>query len=594
MSNHENKNCLSPGDALFLYLEREGTPLNVGSVCIFDGIIPLQDCSDFIESKLPLIPRYRQRVMAPPYNIGLPTWEYDREFDMRNHMHEVSLRRGTEAALKTVAGRIMSATLDRRHPLWDFTLVRGLRGNRTAIVFRVHHCLVDGVAGVAMMSVIMDASPVPPPPPQKRDFVAPPARDSFAVLLNQLITASFSSVQRLLTAQSEVLTLTKQVVDALGKPQGGGEAPLPSSDGAQIKSVADLLDMVPELTAPAERLPFNVVCRGPQQFSWTEIPMAEIKAIRHACEVTVNDVVLTIVTAAVRRYAELHGVPLNGRLLRIVVPVNVRGNGDTNELGNRITFLPVAVPLDVRDPRKLIAAVHQRMEFLKNARIGELVGSAGSLLGTIPPALQAVLGPIASQLPLTLCNLICTNVPGPQVPLYLLGHKLLQWYPYVPIGGEMGINCAVLSYEGLAYFGFTGDAYAAPDSARMEGFLEKSFAELRKAARVTTRVQKPAPKKTQAAAVPAPVAERALVSAPRQKRTPRKKMDAAAVPAPVAEQASTSGPAEKRTPKKVDPAAVSARAAEPASVSVPVPFPALDEVQPATKEEEEFQAAASV
>jgi diacylglycerol O-acyltransferase len=454
-------------------------------------------------------------VVAPPFNIGLPTWEYDPDFDMRNHIREVSLRRGTIAELKTVAGRILSATMDRRHPLWDITLVHGLKDSRTAIVLRVHHCLVDGVAGVALMNVIMDPSPVPPPPPEKQEFAPPPARDPLTLLLDQLITASFSSMQRLLTVQSEVLALAQRVVGALGKPPDRADAPTASGSDAQLKSLADLLNMVPELAAPAERLPFNVVCRGPQKFHWTEAPMAEIKAVRQAFGVTINDVVLTIVTAAFRRYAELHRVRLDGRLLRIVVPVNVRGNGDTREMGNRITFLPVAVPLDLQDPRKLIAAVHQRMEFLKNAHIGELVGLAGSLLGTIPPALQAILGPIASQLPLSLCNLICTNVPGPQVPLYLLGHKLVRCYPYVPIGGEMGINCAVLSYDGVAYFGFTGDAHAAPDLARLEGFLDKSFLELCKAAGIRPPRQKRTSKKRPAAVVPVPAPdEHASASAP--------------------------------------------------------------------------------
>src|SRR5208337_3558945 len=163
--------------------------------------------------------------------------------------------------------------------------------------------------------------------------------------------------------------------------------------------------------------------------------------------------------------------------LRIVIPVNVRGNGDATELGNQLSFVPVPVPLDIRDPRKLLAVVRERVEILKRARAADFVGVFGGLLSSLPSAFWANVGPIVSQLPLSLCNIICTNVPGPQIPLYLMGHKMLKWYPWVPIGGLMGINCAILTYNGTAYFGFTGDVHAAPDLERLEKFVDQSFAE---------------------------------------------------------------------------------------------------------------------
>jgi diacylglycerol O-acyltransferase len=179
------------------------------------------------------------------------------------------------------------------------------------------------------------------------------------------------------------------------------------------------------------------------------------------------------------RYVAHRGVDLTGRSLRVVVPVNVRGNGDAKELGNQISFVPVPLPLDLRDPVKLLAVVTERVEFLKHARAAEFVGLLGGLLSTLPNAFWKNIGPVASQLPLSLCNIICTNVPGPQIPLYLMGHKMLSWYPWVPIGGLMGINCAILTYNGTAFFGFTGDVHAAPDLERLEKFVDESFAELR-------------------------------------------------------------------------------------------------------------------
>ena len=210
--------------------------------------------------------------------------------------------------------------------------------------------------------------------------------------------------------------------------------------------------------------------------------MADIKAIRQSFGGTVNDVVLTVIASTVRRYAEKHGVNVRGRQLRLIVPVNVRGDGDISELGNRITFLPVNVPLDVRDPRTLLARISERIVFLRSVGVPEIVGMFGTLVSKVPLPVQAALVPLLTQLPLSLANMICTNVPGPKFPLYLLGHKLLRCYPYVPIGGLLGINVAILSYNGVAYVGFGGDVFAVPDIERFEEMLRTSFAELRDAA----------------------------------------------------------------------------------------------------------------
>jgi diacylglycerol O-acyltransferase len=466
MPHAHDSGRLSWGDALFLYLEREGMPLNIASVSVFEGVISLEACRQFIESKLPLIPRYRQRVVSPPFNLGLPAWEYDPKFDIQNHIREVTLKHGTDSEFKAAAGKILSTTLDRQRPLWDLILVRGLKGNRTGLILRVHHCLADGVAGVGIMNVIMDASPVAPVLPTKKPrFRKPPQKDAWTSIFDGWISWYASMVQKVLMAQSEILNLAEKFV-------AGGE-PWP---------VIEFARLLPELASPTERLFFNQTYRGPQKFAWAEIPMADVKAIRETCGGTHNDVVLTLVTSAIRRYAELHGDPVRRRMLRIMVPVNVRGGNRPGDLGNRISLLPVTIPLDIRNPRKLLSAVRERMEFLKRAHVAELVGLAGGLVGTTPTLLQAFAGPMASQLPITPFNLVCTNIPGPQSPLYLLGHKMLQWYPYVPVGGDMAVNCAVLSYNGNTYFGIAGDVHAAPDLNRLEKFLRLSLEELRNAA----------------------------------------------------------------------------------------------------------------
>ncbi|MBZ5628108.1 MAG: wax ester/triacylglycerol synthase family O-acyltransferase [Acidobacteriia bacterium] len=517
MPELENNEALSFGDALFLYLERQGMPLHIASVSVFEGEVEVEAFAPFIESKLPLVPRYRQRVVTPPLNLGLPVWSYDPHFDLRNHIHQVTLKKGSSAEFKAMAGLILSETMDRQRPLWDLTLVRGLQGNRTGLITRIHHCLADGLAGIGLMNALMDASPVPPRSSRRsRPLPALPISEPPS-LLDSLIRSSFSAVQQVLAAHSELLTFAQRLVTTNGKQdEYAGAGSTLSPDAQPVPSFMDELSrLLPEVAAPARRLPFNVICRGPQKFHWTEIPLAEIKAVKQACGTTVNDVALATMTLAVRRYAELHGVPLQGRTLRIVVPVSVRGKEGVEELGNRITFLPVSIPLDLPGPKPLIAAVSETMALLKGAHLAEFVGFAGSLLGAIPTALQALLGPITSQLPLSLCNLIFTNVRGPETPLYLLGHKMVACYPYVPIGGEMGMNCAVLTYDGTAYFGFTGDVHAVPDLKCFEKLLVQSFAELRKLALPVPRKKRRSPKKVAVEpASPAPTAESAVPPKP--------------------------------------------------------------------------------
>ena len=462
MPNHQNGDRLSWGDSVFLNLERDGMPLNVAGVSIFEGQIPFEAYLRFVESKLPLIPRYLKRVTAPPLNVGLPCWDYDPDFDIRNHVREVTLKHGSDAELKTLAGKMFSQVMNRQHPLWDMTLVHGLKGNRTALIARMHHCLADGIAGVGLMGVFMNTSPVAPRlPKRKLRLRVPPPRDAVSSLLDGLASSYSNLMERILSASIDVFNITGRTVAS-----GGNLAH------------DEFSRLLPELTAPTERLSFNVIYHGPQKFAWTEIPLPVVKAIGRVCGTSVNDVLLALITATVRRYAELRGDRVKRRLLRIMVPVNQRGNGGAGELGNRISLIPVTIPMDIRDPKKLLAAVHRRTEFLKQTHAAELVRLAGGLIGIIPSPVQAFAGPMISQLPITPFNMVCTNVPGPQFPLYLLGHKMLHWYPYVPVGGELALNCAILSYNGMVYFGFSGDVKAAPDLGRLEKFLKLSFTEL--------------------------------------------------------------------------------------------------------------------
>ena len=480
MQDHGQSDRLSWGDTVFLHLEREGMPLNVASVCTFDGEIGLADCVDFVDSKLPLLPRYLKRVVSAPLGLGLPSWDYDPAFDVHRHVREVNLKNGTDSELKTIAGKLFSQVMDRQHPLWDMTLVHGLRDHRTAVIFRLHHCLADGIAGVGLMNVLLDASPTSTSLPKKKiKLRLPPPHDTLTLLTAGLVDSYSDFIKRILSAVADLLSIGERA----------------AMNGGNLFPTQEFSQFLPEISAFTERLRFNVPYRGPQRFAWADIPLAEVKAIRQTFGTSVNDVILALVTATIRRYLELHGDRTKGRLFRMMVPVNLRGKDGAQELGNRISLVPVTVPLDIRDPQKLLIAIHRRTEFLKQAHAAELVSLSAGFLGMLPFGLQAAIGPALSRLPITPFNLVCTNVPGPQNPLYLLGHKLVRWYPYVPVGGEMAVNCAVLSYDGTIHFGFSGDVHAAPDLRRMESFLKMSFVDLREAAGI--RPPRPMNKKVQ-------------------------------------------------------------------------------------------------
>ncbi len=246
--------------------------------------------------------------------------------------------------------------------------------------------------------------------------------------------------------------------------------------------------------------------------AWSEFSIPDVKAIREACGGTLNDVALAVVTSAIRRYAELHGMPVKNRLLRLMVPVNVRREGEHNGLGNQVSMLPVSVPLDIRDPVKLLNAVRERTEALKASHVADLIHLFATWMGTTPVPLQALLGPLASVLPVPPFNMVCTNVPGPQEPLYALGREMLTYYPYVPIGNEMGLGCAIQSYNHKLYFGLTGDAAAVPDVDRVKAFLDAAFSELCRAAGVRKQSTKPTrrPRKAAQASKARPLASAAL------------------------------------------------------------------------------------
>jgi diacylglycerol O-acyltransferase / wax synthase len=250
--------------------------------------------------------------------------------------------------------------------------------------------------------------------------------------------------------------------------------------------------LLPELAVSVGRLPFNKACSGDRKFCWAEFDFADVRAIRQSVGGKVNDIILTVLTRALARYAKLHRQTVVNRFVRIVCPVNLR-NGDNSESpGNQISFMPVALPMDVRDPIQMLQAVSKRTATMKHAGAAHLVALAGGCIAAAPAPVQALLwkGIPQTILPIPLFNMVCTDVPGPQMPLYAVGRRMIAIYPQVPTGWDLGINCAVQTYDGKLRFGLIADADVAPDVRRLRDFLYVAFKELCRSAGVRGAGQK--------------------------------------------------------------------------------------------------------
>ena len=470
MKNSVPGNRLSAADAAFLYLERKEIPLAIASVSIFDGPIPFDEFVARFASKLHLVPRYRQRVVMPPWNLGLPTWEDDRHFDIHRHILRVILDPpGGQAELEALTGRIFSQLLDRSKPLWDLHVVDGLKGGRGAIIWRMHHALADGISGTRLMEVMLDQTPEGSHPIPKPRRLPRRSRPSDRSLTDGISDAVHRTLQSLIAVEEGLLGFTQQLL----------------SDQMQ-NGLKGLVDLLPELAASVERLPFNKPCSGDRKFCWAEFDLADVEAVRKAAGGRVNDVVLTVLTRALARYVKLHGQTVVNRFVRIVCPVSLRKGDQHGDLGNQISFLPVALPMDVRNPVQMLRAVAARTETMKRAGVANLVGLVAGCIAAAPPPLQALFWRGLPQviLPVPLLNLICTNVPGPPVPLYAVGRRMIATYPQVPTGYDLGVNCAVQSYDGKLFWGLIADTHAAPDVDRLRDFLSVSFRELCRSAGV--------------------------------------------------------------------------------------------------------------
>ncbi len=472
MSSSNLNTRLTSIDASFLYFEKKEAPMHIGSVCIFEAEIPFEDFVAQLDSKMHLLPRYQQVVAPDPFNLGHPTWELDRHFDINKHIFKLDVDApGGEKELVELAGRIFTPMMDRRKPLWDIYLVYGLEGGRTAMISRVHHCMVDGVSGVDLLKIVLDISPTPPPPskpeiaPTARSFQSPQV-DATRRFFDSLLGGMEEGMNRWMEFQQGLMNLTQAIVD----PQ-------------TRDSMRNLSGEIPRLATPVTMLPFNRACSGERKLVWCTFSFAEARAIRAACGGTVNDVVLTALSSAVSRYVEGHGQQSAGRNLRVMVPVSLRQEEQRGALGNLVSMMPVEIPLDMPHPLVRFKYINQKTMAMKGGRVAEGLSLFSALMGIMPAPVQALVGAIANT-PLPAFNMVSTNVSGPQVPLYSMGNRMVAYYPYVPVGYAVGCGCAIMSYDQHLYFGLTADKQAMPDVEKLRDCLYESFYELRGAAGV--------------------------------------------------------------------------------------------------------------
>ena len=461
---------LSSVDSTFLYFEKKEAPMHIGSVSIFKGEMPFEEFVNMVDAKIHLLPRYQQVVTPDPFNLGHPTWEHDHRFDVRNHIFKAQLAApGTDEQLIEFAGKILTPMMDRTKPLWDIVWVYGLKGGNCAMIARVHHAMVDGMSGVELLKIILDISPKPDPIPPKPEAKPKPANiDPTRRFFDTILGSMTEGMNSWMAFQNGLLNLTQALTNEVSRA-----------------AMSNISSEIPRLASPANPLPFNRACSGDRKLVWNTFNFAEARAIRGALGGTVNDVVLTTLSGAVSRYAEHHNLPVAGRNLRVMVPVSMRQEDQRTALGNVVSMLPVEIPLDIKDAAERFKYVNQKTVAMKGGKIAEGLNLGSALMGILPAPVQALMGALApSNLPLPVYNIVSTNVPGPQVPLYAMGHRMTAYYPYVPVGYAVGCGCAIMSYDQHLYFGLTADTNAMPDVETLRDCLYESFYELRKVAGV--------------------------------------------------------------------------------------------------------------
>jgi diacylglycerol O-acyltransferase / wax synthase len=453
-------------DASFLHLEDASSHMHVAGVMLFEGPPPpYADLLEAFERRLPLVPRYRQRLAFVPLGQGRPRWVDDPHLNLRYHVRSTALASpGSERQLKDLAGRVFSQQLDRDKPLWEVWLVEGLDDDRFAVLSKTHHALVDGISGVDIMSVLFDTSPEPAAPTDPGDRWLPRPLPSRAQLLAE-------AVLERATIPAEIGRSVRAVFRGPRRIAGGVRD---AAVGVGAMAWAGL--------NPAPASPYNESIGPHRRFTWVRAELRDMKAIKDELGGTVNDVVLSVVAGGLGRHLRRRGRNTDGLELKAMVPVSVRSDIERGGLGNRVAAMMAPLPVWCQEPVARLDIVSEQLKGLKSG--GQAVGAQvlTDLSGFAPPTIMGQASRLMARQ--RFFNLVVTNVPGPQFPLYLLGRRMLDPFPMVPLAKNQALGVALLSYDGHINFGLVGDYDLMWDLDEFASDLEESLAELALAAGV--------------------------------------------------------------------------------------------------------------
>jgi WS/DGAT/MGAT family acyltransferase len=433
--------------------------LAIGSLCVFEGPAPTYD--EFVEliaGRLPLIPRYRQKLRSVPLGLAAPVWVDDPDFDIRWHVRNTALPApGGPEEIGRLMSRVMSRRMNRDRPLWEYWFCEGLPDGRWALLSKLHHCLVDGVSGTDLYRLVLD--PTPTPRPGVPDDWAPVGAPSAAGLTAQ-------AAWELATSP---VTTARAVVGALAAPRRLARTTAATASG--LLAIATALRPVrpTSLTGPLE---------GSRRYAWADVSLADVRAVRRAYGVTVNDVALAVLSGGFRLLLLSRGEEPDAHALRSLVPVSTREPGAESIPDNRVSMMLPYLPVDLADPVERLRAVRERVSELRDHHEPEAGGSVTTAAGLVPfpPVSWGIR--MGLRLPQRQVATVTTNVPGPRTTLYALGREALQMLPYVPIADRVRIGVAIFSYRDTLTFGITGDYDTAPDLGVLADGIRSSMQEL--------------------------------------------------------------------------------------------------------------------
>lgn len=458
---------LTQTEAAFLYREKPHTPMHIGGCSLYAGTLSKDELCALIQSRFDRLPQYRQKAVFAPLNIAHPTWEDDPDFDLAYHIDEVTLPPpADDRVISQVCSQLFSTPLDRDRPLWRLTLIHGRPDGDTMVLARVHQAMLEGVSGIDLMLVLHDLRPDSERGSPPHDSWEPEAIPDAMTLLQEAVRDRMTEVVQWWADQS---------FQAFRSPFHG-------SRSTRLSNA--LMSAIPTLMQPVPRTPFNTALSGQRQLTWLEFSFAEARFIRSVLRGTVNDVVLTIIAGGIGRYLRAKGHNTEGLELRVASPVNLKRHEPRVRRGRRPTgrTATMLIPLyvGITDPILRLSAQKATVEELYEQDQAGTFHTLQSLATCIPPAWQALAGQAPSMS--ALANTVVMNIPGPQVPLYLAGHKRHAFFPMGPLAARVGLFHAVASYNQKLSIGVTLDPQLIPDGWEYADCLKASFLELREAA----------------------------------------------------------------------------------------------------------------